>query len=162
MNSGHTPVTEENQKSTVRPVSLNRIFFLLLKWLMCTVYDYGLPRWHWRQRDRLPVQETLREAGSIPGLGRSPGGGNGYPLQYPCLENPTDRQNWWATVHRVTKSRTQLSSSACMNAKCSWEMTIKSIWEKETNPYFYQPEITAINVVVYFFGVIWPCIYVFA
>ena len=39
-----------------------------------------------------------REVGSIPGLGRSPGEGNGNPLQYPCLENPTDREAWWATV----------------------------------------------------------------
>ena len=45
---------------------------------------------------------------SIPGLGRSPGGGHGHPLQYSCLEDPTDRGAWWATVHRVTKSRTQL------------------------------------------------------
>ena len=46
---------------------------------------------------------------SIPGLGRSPGEGNGNPLQYPCLENPMDRGAWWATVHGVTKSQTQLS-----------------------------------------------------
>ena len=37
--------------------------------------------------------------GSIPGLGRSPGGGHGNPLQYSCLENPMDRGAWWATVH---------------------------------------------------------------
>ena len=43
---------------------------------------------------------------SIPGLGRFPGGGNGNPLQYSCLENPTDRGAWWATVHRVAKSQT--------------------------------------------------------
>ena len=48
------------------------------------------------------------ETGSIPGLGRSPGG-NGNPLQYSCLENPMDRGAWWATVHGVTKSQTQLS-----------------------------------------------------
>ena len=42
----------------------------------------------------------------IPGLGISPGGGHGNPLQYFCLENPMDRGAWWATVHRVTKSRT--------------------------------------------------------
>ena len=42
----------------------------------------------------------------IPGLGRSPGGGNSNPLQYSCLENPVDRGAWWATVHRVAKSRT--------------------------------------------------------
>ena len=45
---------------------------------------------------------------SIPGSGRSPGEGNGNPLQYPCLENPMDRGAWWATVHRVTKSWTRL------------------------------------------------------
>ena len=46
---------------------------------------------------------------SIPGLGRSPGGGNGNPLQYSCLENPMDGEAWLATVHRVTKNRTRLS-----------------------------------------------------
>ena len=47
--------------------------------------------------------------GSIPGLGRSPGEGNGTPLQYACLENPMDGGAWWATVHGVAKSPTQLS-----------------------------------------------------
>ena len=46
--------------------------------------------------------------GSIPGLGRSPGEGNGNPLQYSCLENPMDRGAWWATVHGVAKSQTGL------------------------------------------------------
>ena len=46
--------------------------------------------------------------GSIPGLGRSPGEGNGSPLQYSCLENPMDGGAWWATVHGVAKSRTRL------------------------------------------------------
>jgi len=60
------------------------------------------------------------DPGSIPGLGRSPGEGNGYPLQYSCLENSMDRGFWWDTVHgvakswvaksRVAKSRTQLSN----------------------------------------------------
>ena len=45
---------------------------------------------------------------SIPRLGRSPGGGNGNPLQYSYLENPMDRVAWWAIVHRVTKSWTRL------------------------------------------------------
>ena len=47
--------------------------------------------------------------GSIPGLGRSPGGRNGNLLQYSCLENPMDSEAWWATVHGVAKSQTQLS-----------------------------------------------------
>ena len=49
------------------------------------------------------------DLGSIPGLGRSPGEGNGNPLQYSCLENPMDRGAWWATVHGIAKSRTRLS-----------------------------------------------------
>ena len=48
--------------------------------------------------------KDTRDAGSIPGSGRSPGEGNGNPLQYSCLENPMDRGAWWATVHAVSKS----------------------------------------------------------
>ena len=48
------------------------------------------------------------DPGSISGLGRSPGEGNSSPLQYSCLENPTDRGAWWATVHVVSKSQTRL------------------------------------------------------
>ena len=48
------------------------------------------------------------DAGLIPGSGRSPGGGNGDPLQYSCLENAMDRRAWWATVHGVAKSQTCL------------------------------------------------------
>ena len=48
----------------------------------------------------------IRDTGSIPGLGRSPGERNGNPLQYSCLENPMDRGDWQAIVHRITKSRT--------------------------------------------------------
>ena len=46
----------------------------------------------------------IRDTGSTPGLGRSPRGGHGNPLQYFRLENPVDRGAWWATVHRVAKS----------------------------------------------------------
>ena len=54
------------------------------------------------------VKASARNAGDlglIPGSGRSPGEGNGNPLQYSCLENPMDRGAWWATVHGVAKSR---------------------------------------------------------
>ena len=54
----------------------------------------------------------VRDAGWIPGFGRSPGEGNGNPLQYSCLENPVDRRAWWATVHGVAKSQTRLSDLA--------------------------------------------------
>ena len=58
----------------------------------------------------------VRDVVSIPGSGRSPGGGNDNPLQYSCLENPMDRGAWWATVHGAAKSWTQLkqpSTHAC-------------------------------------------------
>ena len=46
------------------------------------------------------------DVGSIPGSGRSPGGGHGNPLQYSCLENPMNGRSWWATVHEVSESAT--------------------------------------------------------
>ena len=55
------------------------------------------------------------DLGLIPGSGRSPGEGNGNPLQYSCLENPMDWGAWWATVHRVAKSRTRLSDFTSLN-----------------------------------------------
>ena len=64
---------------------------------------------------------------SIPGSGRSPGEGNGNPLQYSCLENPMDGGAWWATVHGVAKSWTQLSDftslrchSSYVSDMCEW------------------------------------------
>ena len=50
--------------------------------------------------------EDAGDTGSVPGSGRSPGGGRGSPFQYSCLENPTDQGAQWATVHGVTKSWT--------------------------------------------------------
>ena len=47
-----------------------------------------------------------KDKGLIPGSGRSPGGGHGNPPKYSCLENPMDREAWWASVHRVIKSQT--------------------------------------------------------
>ena len=52
--------------------------------------------------------EDIKDTCSIPGSGRSPGGGHGNPLQYPCLENPMDRGAQWATVHSIPQSQTQL------------------------------------------------------
>ena len=51
-----------------------------------------------------------RDPGSIPGLGRSPGGGNGNSLQCSCLQNSMDRGTWQARVHRITQGQTQLSN----------------------------------------------------
>ena len=56
------------------------------------------------------------DSGSIPGSGRFPGEGNGYPLQCSCLENPMDRGAWWATVHAAPKVWTRLSNKHAMIA----------------------------------------------
>ena len=86
-------------------------------------FDSWVREIHWK-RDRLPTpvflgfpgssdgKESTCDAwdlGSIPGLGRSPAEGKGYPLQYSCLENSVDRGAWQAVVHGVAKSRTRLS-----------------------------------------------------
>ena len=56
------------------------------------------------------------DLGLIPGLGRPLGEGNGYPLQYPCLENPMDKGAWWATVHGVTELVT--NGQLTLSIKC--------------------------------------------
>ena len=60
-------------------------------------------------RASLVAAHNVGDLGSVPGLGRFPGGGHGNFLQYSFLENPVDRGVWWATVHGVTKTQTQLS-----------------------------------------------------
>ena len=64
-----------------------------------------LKSFQWASQVALVIKNPLARAGDS-GLGRSPGGGRGNPLQYSCLENPMDRGAWWAVVHRVTKSQT--------------------------------------------------------
>ena len=76
-----------------------RIFYFI------TIIHFSFP-------DSSVGQESACNAGDpslIPGSGRSPGEGIGYPLQYSCLENPMDGEAWCTTVHRVAKSQTQLS-----------------------------------------------------
>ena len=60
---------------------------------------------------------NTRDAGSVSGLGRSPGEGNGTQLQYSCLENSIDRRAWRATVHGVAKSQTQVSTHIHQNTQ---------------------------------------------
>ena len=59
----------------------------------------------------------VRDRGLIPGSGRSPGRGQGSPLQYSCQENPMDSGAWWIMVHRVAKSQTQLKQLISTNAR---------------------------------------------
>ena len=61
------------------------------------------------------------DPGSIPGLGRSPGEGNGDPLQYSCLENSMDGEAWWATVHGIAKNQTRLSNFTFFLFFWCWE-----------------------------------------
>ena len=60
-----------------------------------------------------------RAVGSIPGLGRSSGGGHGNPLQYSCLGNSTDRGAWWAIDHKVAKNWTRLTTQTCSFPRAS-------------------------------------------
>ena len=74
--------------------------------LVLPLWEMGLPRW-------LSGRESACDIGdesSVPGWGRSPEGGNGNPLQYSCLENPMDREVWWATVRGVAKSQTKVNT----------------------------------------------------
>ena len=69
----------------------------------------------------LPANASdIRDAGSIPGSGRSPGGRHGNPLQSSCLENPMGREAWQATVHRVANSQTRLNRLSTHTAHTWW------------------------------------------
>ena len=67
----------------------------------------------------------IRDMDWIPGLGRTPGGGHGNPVQFSCLENPMDRGAWQATVHRITKSWTQLKRLSTLPAGDSAQLQVK-------------------------------------
>ena len=73
--------------------------------ILSSILRTGLPRWPSGKESTCDAGDT-GDMDSIPGSGRSPGVGNGNPLQYPCLENSIDRGAWWATVHGVTKNQT--------------------------------------------------------
>ena len=70
----------------------------------------------------------LRDSSWIPGLGIFPGEGHGNPLQYSCLENPMDRGAEWATVHRITKSQTQLKGLSKHTGWLLWVADASSIF----------------------------------
>ena len=72
-----------------------------------------------------------RDMGSVPGSGRSPGVGNGNPLQYSCLENSMDRRAWGARVHGVSKSRTGLSSSTLSVSSILFSPVLCKCWHRE-------------------------------
>ena len=81
----------------------------------------------------------LRDAGSVPGSGRSSGEWNGNPLQYSCLENPMNRGTWQAIVHRVTKSQKGLKQLSTAHGSCIfsflWNLhtILKTFYSGHTN-----------------------------
>ena len=77
----------------------------------------------------------LRDMGSIPWSGRSPGGGHGDPLQYYCLETPVDTRVWGATVHRVAKTQTQLKQLGVQAERN--EMEVSSDEQKWRQLFFF-------------------------
>ena len=82
---------------------------MLLAILLASAYSQDWASWVVREvKNPTANARDVRELGWIPGSGRSPRGGYGNPLKYCCLKNPMDREAWWATVHGVTMSWTQL------------------------------------------------------
>ena len=77
----------------------------------------GLHRWLSGKKPPASVGDA-RDAVLILGLGRSPGGGNGNPLQYSCWDNLKDRGDWWATVQEITKSQTWLNTYPRLRGSC--------------------------------------------
>ena len=99
-----------------------------LKSFMSLCLFHGLLRW-------ISSKESTCHTGNpglTAGLGRSSGRGNGNRFQYSCVGNPMNRGTWWATVHGVTKSQTQLSDQACVHV-CSM---LKYLWYLKQAIYF--------------------------
>ena len=97
-------VLYDNHKSMKLEEKKKKNYLSLFPSIHTHTHTHRLPWW-------LSDKESackLGDIGLIPGSGRSPGEENDNPLQYSCLENPVDWEAWWATVHGVSKSRTQL------------------------------------------------------
>ena len=82
---------------------------IFCKYLLSLYYKCGASQVALVVKNPTASARNVRDPGSIPGLGRSPEGRHGNPLQYSCLENPIDGGGWWGTVHKVAKSQTRLN-----------------------------------------------------
>ena len=102
----HSPLKRAIHSSPSRPALAFLMLGLLRLFWDCPLHPGGFPH-GWDSKESTCNAGDLA---SIPGSGRSPGGGHGNPLQYSCLENPMDWGAWWATVHRVAQSQTWLSN----------------------------------------------------
>ena len=82
---------------------------IFCKYLLSLYYKYGASQVALVVKNPTANARNVRDPGSMPGLGRSPEGRHGNPLQYSCLENPIHRGGWWGTVRKVAKSQTRLN-----------------------------------------------------
>ena len=105
----YTTNTALRCSSTLPPQTVNSIHFWPNNYIRCSSTNRDPVGFPGGSEGKVSACNA-GDPGSIPGLGRSPGEGNGNPLQYSCLENPMDRGAWQATVHGVAKSWTQLSN----------------------------------------------------
>ena len=128
-NSIHThhslPSHDMSTKHILKRIVRYHIFseYFLYRYVPNIIWDISFPG----GSDGKASACCVGDPGSIPGLGRSSGEGNGNPLQYSCLENPMDQGAWWAMVHRVSKSRTQLTrlSTAHTNTNSFSELVLE-------------------------------------
>ena len=88
-------------------------------------------------KNLLANARDIRDPGLIPGFGRSPGGGHGNPLQYSCLENPTDRGAWQATVHGIAKSQTSLKQFITHHIPVNMDKSYNTDQEKKSRKNTY-------------------------
>ena len=101
----------------------------------------------------------VRDVGSIPGLGRCPGGVHDNPLQYSCLENPVDRGAWRATVHRVTKSQTWLKWLS-RQAHTHWNRTTLHNYVNKSDYRIVCNMCIYVFIIICTFNVCFICIYI--
>ena len=85
------------------------VFWVFFTLIFNSILEHCILKWGFPGGSVIKnLYANVRDGGSIPGSGSSPGEGNGTPLQYSCLENPMDRGTWWAAVHGVAQSQTRL------------------------------------------------------
>ena len=93
------------RQNVIEPPVKARVVILLSTYLTTFSRVQGFPR----SSDGKESACSAGDLASVPGWGRSPGEGNGNPLQYPCLKSPMDKGAWWAAVHGVAESQARLS-----------------------------------------------------
>ena len=127
-------LTAGSRPSTANPQSLSLQQTWTCSWAQSPAQPAQLASQEVLEVKNLPASAgDVRDMGSIPGLGRSPGGGHGNPLQYSYLENPMDRGVWWATVHTATKSWTWLKRLGT-HAQVSFSKRKYILWNKHCLP----------------------------